>query len=82
MIAWLFIGTLITFERSTRVISLFIPSALIIEAITGRESGRNICLATLVFLSPVARIAIWFISRFTVGETTTARFVSLRIALN
>ena len=81
MIAWLFIGTLITFERSTLVLSLFIPSTLMIEAVTGRESGRDNCLATRVVLSPIARVAVWFISRFTVGETTTARFVSLRIAL-
>ena len=81
MIAWLFIGTLITFERSTRVHSLIIPSALMIEAVTGRESGRDNCLAKRVVLSPIARIAVWFISRFAVGETTPARFVSLRIAL-
>ena len=81
MIAWLFIGTLITFERSTHVLSLFIPSALMIESVTGRESGRDNCLAMRVVLPPIARIAVWFISRFTAGETTTARFVSLRIAL-
>lgn len=81
MIAWLFIGRLITFERSTPVLSLFIPGASKIEAVNSRKSGRNICVATLVFLSPIARIAVWFISRFTKGETTTARFVSFRIAL-
>lgn len=80
MIAWPFIGTLIALERSTPVLSLFIPSASKIEAVTGRESGRTIYLATRVVLSPIARIAVWFISRFTVGETTTARFASLRIA--
>ena len=80
MIVWLFTGTMITFVRSTPVLSLLIPSALMIEAVTGRENGRDNCLPTRVVLSPIARIDVWFISRFTVGETITARFVSLRIA--
>jgi hypothetical protein len=83
MIAWLFIGigTLITFERSTPVLS-FIPSTSIIRDVNGQERGLNNYFHTPVFLSPIAHIAVWFLSRFTLGVTTTARFASLRIALN
>lgn len=81
MIAGLFIGTLITFVRSTPVLSLFIPIASEIEAVSDHEYGHDDCLATLLVLSSLAHTAACFISRFTMGEATAARFVSLRIAL-
>ncbi len=80
MIAWLFIGTLISFVRSTPVLSLFTPIASEIEAVSGRKSGLENCPASLLVLSIIVGIAVWLIARFTMGEASSTRFTSLIIA--